>query len=203
MEKDKRRYYSGSYHRYFQNYSERREVDQNGKMHITRVYIGKYYCPDLTEKGLLWRKAAYIGLYLLSLILFIWSNTRPLVCMLSRPVGICQCLSLLSLLWLLLGVIAFVIQPKKLEEKHFRDSVVNLKRACILSAGCLLATAAAVAWFLYCFKGYEREESLICLAMYMVAAGIVIAIYWIENRVQYLILPEKNERPPKSSVIQY
>ena len=203
MGETKRQYYSQPYHRYWQDYSERKVCDQNGNIRIERVYVGKYYRPVFTAKELLKRKLGYTLLYLLGISLFIWCNTRPLVCMVSLPVGVGQCLSTLSLLWLLVELIAFWLQPEKLEEKHFRDTVTYFKRACLFSAGCLFATAIAIAWFLLYFNGFEFERSLECLVGYVVSAGVVLSIYCIHKRVRYLVLPGRNERPPESSMIEY
>jgi len=62
-DRDSRLWHSRFYHRYFEGYTENKELDQNGKERIRRIYTADWYGQDLP-------KGKRIGVRLLYMMLF-------------------------------------------------------------------------------------------------------------------------------------
>lgn len=70
---------SGSYHRFFEGWAEYETLTASGKVRISRVYVGEYYCIDLSRRtqnllrGILWVAV------ILSIALFIIGSVQNTV----------------------------------------------------------------------------------------------------------------------------
>jgi hypothetical protein len=117
--------YNKSYHRFFEGYVEKVEQSPDtGKAHISRIYAGDYYVPQVSEQKWKETKLTYLALYLGSVVALIlqgigqsgkqWYIVVPLV------------LGLLLEVWLGFYVFAYASHPPKLNIREYRD-LENLK----------------------------------------------------------------------------
>ena len=185
----KKEYHSRSYHRFFEDYMEER-VEENGKFHIVRIYIGDYYCPVLTKKARKARRFWTAVLYLLTILIYGYCATRRYVVNTVWFVAVCQGLCLIALFWFLIPLYYYLSAKEKMTVRQFRDASGLLKKVSLWAAICFGCTVIAVA--VACFFTWKYMigiQELLLLLLFFIDSGMMFMIYKMEKNTKYEVLP--------------
>ena len=188
--------HSKAYHRFFEGYSEIKVPKPDGKGYsIQRIYTGNYYRPDLSVNKRVLLRVLYIMLFLCMGYLFVSSAVLPLASNSTWYVVITQVVSIPFLFWILLSFFWYVPARQDLTLDEYRSSSLALKRAALGSAAGLGLAVVASLVFLFLNSSASPAAELFCAARYLVGGLLALAMYFVEKKVNYLIIPSGNTLP--------
>lgn len=195
--------HSRAYHRFFSGYSEFNAPRADGRsFSIQRVYTGNYYSQDLTARQRTWLRLRLACAYLVAVLLFGWSATRPLPVNTQWYMVITQAASLFFLSWVFISFIYYFSAPTRMTVAEYRFSSLGFTRAsfgAVINLG--LGALAAVLYAL--LHGSEPAGPvLLCGLGFLLAALASLTAYRTERGVPYLIIPSENKAPEDSVEIQ-
>ena len=194
--------HSRSYHRYFEDYAESQVLDENGRVIIRRVYVGRYYRVKLSDRSLRRQKLLFVLLYLLAAVLFLWAGSTLRVSAVGAA-AVFTAAALIALLWLAVPVFRRLTAPREMEVRAWRESAEQLRHVSLGAAVCLLACAVVTCGVCAASPDHSMAEAVPGLILYVLSGGLALAIHLLERRTEYEILPPKHQRPEGSSPIRY
>lgn len=197
-----RNYHSRSYHKFFEDWAEKRVYDINGKQHVERVYIGKYYRSPLTTKQRIVQRGLYVFLYILSVGLFIMSGIRDIPVNHSIIPSLSVAVCIFPLAWLLFPLFRNLTVQREMIIRQYRASSLDLIRVSGITSGVLAITALINLLFLVTGNG-PLGETILCAVGYLIAAGFLFILRYSEQHLKYEILPPRASRPEHSTIIEF
>lgn len=197
-----RNYHSRSYHKFFEDWAERKVYDINGKMHVERVYVGKYYCSPLTTKQRVIQRVLYVLLYILSVALFTISGIRDIPVNHATIPSLSVALCIFPLAWLVFPLLRNLTMPREMIIRQYRTSSLDLIRISGIAAFALAVASLVNLLFLVTGIGPLRE-TIVCALGYLAAAGFLLGLRLLEQHVKYKILPPRASRPEHSTIIEF
>lgn len=134
-DRDSKLWHSLAYHRYFEGYTEYKELDRNGKEHTRRVYTAPWYAQDLTRRQAVWLRISYVVLFLLM------CGTVAAAGVLQGGAGtafyivLAEMITLILLVWLGYTLIVnYLFAPKKMTLHDYHASSGTLKQSSLALA---------------------------------------------------------------------
>lgn len=198
-EKKRRFSYSKAYHRYFEGYSERVVAGSDGKtQRIERVYNGDYYRQDLPRKRAVYLRILYVFLLICAAYLFISGAVQPLAINTNKSTVFPQVLSLGFLFWTVITFFHYLPIGRKMTISEFRRSSRYLLLATL--GGAISLGLAGVASLLFTLINPSDEIAPILLssAKFLGAGLLILAMYLIERKVNYMIIPNPHKLSEES-----
>lgn len=189
-------YHSKNYRRHFEGWSEVRQADADGKVHIRRVYTGVYHRAKLSDGKIRLLRLAYALLWLAAVALFFFAATRPSQSNTVAYVTALQGLGVVALAWLMWALYNFVTAglSMTLGEFHYAGAV---KRSALFSAAALGLTAAGT----LLYRLTHSDGQWLCAVLFLLAALCCLGIYLLEARVPYDSFLSDREPPENSTQI--
>lgn len=195
------KYKNSSYHRYFEDYTERIVPKTNGSgTKVELYYIGEYY----SQKGKTWqiaaRKSGYLLLFLMAAVLFVRCGVKDWAGGQSWYLIITEAAVLLSLNWLLYALFCYIISKRKMTIGAYKSGSRSVIYASKVSVACLAATLVAQ---IVCLFSSGREQVLLQidgvkgfylsqilnLAGYLLAGILIGLIGCLESKSIYIKMP--------------
>lgn len=198
-----RTYHSRSYHKFFEDWAERKVYDSNGKMQVERVYIGNYYRSPLSKQKRVIRRIQYILLYALAVAFFVISGTQDVPVNHATIPSLFVAVCIFPLTVLLLPLFRNLTMPEEMIIRQYRAASLDLIRISAVSAGVLAVTALVQLLFLVVMDNSCMLETILCAAGYLIAAGGIFLLHLLERRLEYEIIPPRADRPENSTVIKF
>lgn len=196
-------YHSRSYHKFFEDWAEWKVYDENGKMHVERIYVGNYYCSPLNKRQRIVRRVLYVLLYILSVASFIMSGIRDVPVNHAMLPSLATAVCLFPLALLALPLCRYLTAPEEMIIRQYRFSSLDLIRMSGITAVTLTVAMLFDLLFLIMTDGTPVWETLFCALGYFTAAGFTFILHQLEQRLDYKILPPRTSRPENSTVIQF
>jgi len=190
-------FHSKSYRRHFEGYSEYREKDSNGTVHIRRVYTGVWHQQKLSRPQRLRLRLFYIFFYVLSAVLFGLSVSRPVTANASWYIAAPQAMVVVGFLWLLYALVGYLTAPEKMTLADYR-SVASLCSALRFVSAGLLICAVLVAGHAFIPARSHLVAQLICCLLLLASAGCLMLILRRENSIIYDSFLSEQQAPPDS-----
>lgn len=128
---DKALRFSRTYRRHFEDYTYKEATDKNGKTKMVRVYAGVYYTPVMSRAAQVARKLIYSIFWLLCVGTLIFSAGCEMKFNYLRQGALVYVLASLALLWMLSGLINYLIAPMHRMTGEWRSSTESLKRSTV------------------------------------------------------------------------
>ena len=179
-------FHSHSYHKHFEDYVERVQIDSRGTKKIIRTYIGNYYRNNLTKRLSLGIKAVYLALYLLTVVLFLKAGTAPVMSNTKWYVVLPEFLNLLVLLWLLKTMIYYATAGKALTVGEYRYTSRSLLHTTLAAAISFGATLMGILVSAHAVPGGRNMKDIrICAAEILICGICMLAVYVTEKRIKY------------------
>lgn len=180
-------FHSRNLRRYFEGWSESREMDDTGRVRRRRVYTGVYHRARLSDGGIALQRLSYALLWLAAAALFVYAATRPAGNDAPVYVTVLQGVALIALAWLLWSLFNYLLSGfnMTLGEYYYAGA---LKRAALFSAAALAATAVGT---LVHALGGGGPGVVLCIALYPLSALCCVGIFLIESRISYDAFPGK------------
>jgi hypothetical protein len=202
LQKDKRnepKPASRAYHRFFEGYSEIKVDKPMGKgSKIKRIYTGNFFRQDLSKKKRFLAKAVHAILYLLAVGLFMLNAIFPLKSNTAWYTVLPAAMSILFLFWAAIALFSYIPAKKEMTIAEYRFSSLYLKKAALGSSICLSAAALSTIAFIMLNPCEQILQEIIYGMKYMAAGLLMMAVYRIEEKIQYLEVPSKNTSPENS-----
>ena len=183
-DRDSRLWHSHAYHRYFEGYTEYRELDQNGKEHLRRVYTSSWHIQDLTKKQRILVRCLYVFLFLLMAGAVALAGFRQTAGGKAFYVVIPVLAVLCVLMWLgYILLVNYLFLPEKMTVHDYRASSVSLSRAALVLVIAFLASAA-----LSLLEGAligDISQTAIPAAAFLLGAVCAFLMRWTEGRIPW------------------
>ncbi len=177
--------HSTFYHRYFEDYSERRVVGADGKRRIERSYTGRWYERACTPQQWVLTKLLYPLVCLAALAAFYLPYCLPLAVNRSLLVGAPCMLSAVGAVFLLLTLLWCVTAKRRMTSYEYRSGFHRLPRLClILAAVMALCALLAALVLLRSVPGSAAEWSPVLGSA--AGAALLAALARFEKRAEYL-----------------
>lgn len=187
-DRDAHAWHSGSYHRYFEGYTEKRIVTPDGRERIERVYTGTWYRQDLSGARYVLLRCAYL------LLLLAMTGTVALAGWAQGSGGrafytVIPEMATLGLLCYVLYIllVSYFFAPRRMTAHDYKASSVALKTASrLLCAAFALDAAAALLDMLCRQPGHTYVSVPLTVACFLAGAGLGAVMGAIERRVPYV-----------------
>lgn len=198
---EKQPHHSQVYHKYFEGYAEK-QVIKDGKIRIERVYVGNYYRASGLNRARILRKILYVLLYFISVFSLVSAGLLDLEINYFKCTAITQAAGFFTLLLFLIPLFFHTIAPITMTIRDFRDSSENLKRLGLAATVALGINFVLMLFSIITGKAPFRA-SWRCLLANALSCCAIFAVFLLEKRQKYEIIPPSNRRPEKSSIIRY
>lgn len=186
-------WHSRYYHRYFKDYKEILESSEDGRPRIRRIYVGSYHEAQVSAGKWLGLKLGYCALTVVSFAVFaafaLQSNPVNMTWYGVLPQVAALC-AYLFLAWFLIGRL---FAPQKLTKQQYAEYSKNVKLIARV-AGLSQFGGGAVAlghWFLCAGPAAQLMQA----AGFVCSALGVLAIWWLEGKIPYIVVGNTNKAP--------
>lgn len=183
-------WHSRAYHRDFDGWVEVPELDERGRTRIRRIYTGAYYKAALTDKSWRLRRVWYILLILASTVLFGLAAVSSAAGNTVRWAVLPQVISVFCYIFLLWFWVLRLFVPRVMTKGQRRECARNLRLAALIGT-ISLALSAVCALIAALMTGGGASEFLPA-GGFLLAAGCVFAVFWMENRTDYDWIKNEN-----------
>ena len=190
-----------AFQKYFEGYTIVKVPKKFGKGYtVTRIYTDFYLMHDITDEEWKRRRLAYIGMELLSLVLFLFGAVCRLPSNTWKPIGLITGITLVCMVFSVIYVLYYATRPrlmKRYDGSHVHKKVI---RWCMASGGTLIlmATAATVFTAFVTDKMYFAE--LINVVLYILAGALNLVISRIEKDMFFLEKPNDTKIPLEAQI---
>jgi hypothetical protein len=176
--------FSHTYRRHFEDYAYREMTDKNGKTKMVRVYAGVYYTPMISRRAQALRKLSYSMFWLLCGGALVFSAGCELKFNFLKQGALIYGLVCLALLWILSGLINYLIAPMHRTIGEWRDSAESLKKSTV---GGTIAFALCAGMNLIQLLAQRNQVSmrLCCVLVCLVGGGTALLWSVLEKKTVY------------------
>jgi len=189
--------HSSYYHRYFEGYTEVVEPDGS----IKRKYTAEWIIQDLTEEQRKRVKAVYIGLNVLSIVLFSLAMTRPTAANSSLLVAVTGLPAILMLIMTAAFSLVYLTNPRQMT-RYEGDRGKKLSVSALVTAVLYAATAVlTVAYCVFVQHGAGAGE-IAAIGLLFLAAAVIYCVRVIEKRIPYTEKPNDAVLPKDGTMIR-
>lgn len=176
---------SSGFDAYFQGYTVAQVKKKNGKYRTVRVYTAPYQVHDMTDEEWVRQKVAVGGLTMLAVAFYLWAALDRITSNTVAYVALAGGLSAACLLFVVANAISYLFNKRKMTIYECTNTHKALLRWTLLAAICLGATVLANLLYLILNRGDQWLGVLWCMARYLISAGAVAILYWMEERTFY------------------
>jgi len=182
-DRDTRLWHSRYYHRYFEGYTETRELDANGKERIRRIYTADWYVQNLPKGRRIGVRLLYMMLFAMMIATVIGAGILQGGTGTRFYIVIPELVTLCLLSWLgYVLLVNYLFMPKKLTVHEYKASSLSL-RIVTLAAAIVFAFDALMAALDLALVGGARGGWVI--AMFLGGAVCAWVMRLVESRIHY------------------
>lgn len=178
--------HSTFYHRYFEDYSERRVVGADGKRRIERSYTGSWYERACTPRQWALTKLLYPLVGLAALAAFYLPYCLPLAVNRSLLVGVPCMLSAVGAVFLMLTLLWCVTAKRRMTSYEYRSGFHRLPLFCLIQAAVMALCALLAAFVLLTGAQRTAAEEWSPVLGSAAGAALLAALARFEKRTEYL-----------------
>lgn len=182
--KDQTLRFSRTYRRHFEDYIYTEMTDKNGKTKMARVYVGMYYTPAMSRKMQMLRKLLYTLLWLLCCGALVLCAGCELKFNFLRRGALIYGLISLALIWMLSGLINYLIAPMHRTRGQWRDSAESLKKSTV-SGGITFALCAGMNLIQLFVYRNQAGTRLFCILVCLAGGGLSFLWNDLEKKTVY------------------
>ena len=185
---------------FFRDYTEYRIPGKKGKGYsYRRLYTGDYYELDLPGRTWIAVKAVYLLLWSAATVLFVSGTIDVYSVEVTTVLFIVQAVTGWLLLWLLFSILEYVFSPrrKNIREYEYGNKVRHKGLYCCI--GIMVCTVFTVA---VSVGKTETAELIFGILKMATAAGFSLGIYYLENKMKYLTVPNSYVLPDNAELIE-
>lgn len=194
--------HSGSYHRHFQGWAERKVPREDGKgTRIERVYVADYSRYEESDAAWKSKKLILLVLFLLTAALSVLADTREALVNHIPAIGIAQILSFLPMIYFLYRLILQLAAPRNMTIGQ-RDGAVNaFRKASLLYAAVLSAlTVAMPIAAIFTMKSITGADWM-ATGLKLLSAAAAFLLFFTEKRRKLIRVPNGNTAPHEANEI--
>lgn len=195
--------HSRAYHRYFEDFAEKKYNDAKGRPRIERIYVGSYYRRNTSDQKHRVFKLVYAAMYILSLVAFLYAGSRDAQANLTIYAVLPITLSLISMICLFIPLFYSVTAPREMMIRVYRISSERLTAFSLLAAALMALNAVIAVMSVFLIPGAAVCGQYQSIAGFLVSALILLSLWRMEKQMDYEELPPRNERPPKAPIIKF
>ncbi|MBR1822188.1 MAG: hypothetical protein IJ769_11295 [Clostridia bacterium] len=182
-DRDSRLWHSRSYHRYFEGYTEYKELDQNGKERIRRVYAADWYQQDLPKGKRIGVRLLYSLLFLMMVAAVVGAGILQGGAGTRFYIVIPELVTLCLLSWLgYVLLVNYLFMPKKLTVHEYKASSLTLRIVTLAAAVAFAADALMAALDLALVGGARGGWAI---ALFLAGAACAWVMRLVESRIHY------------------
>lgn len=184
----------GYYHKYFEGYKEDRVLNRNGRgTHIEYTYASYYFRQDMKDSMRVLLRILYVVMAAGTACAFLYASSRTVHCNQVIYMALCQAVTTLALLWFFWVLIYYIFAPREMTVYKYKSTAIQILKVCKWLAAALVLDAAAVIADMLVTGSFLQKEEMLCMASYLLAAGIAAGIGMIERSLPYERLSNDKE----------
>jgi hypothetical protein len=185
-------FHSHFFHRYFEGYTEYRDVDEKGKVHIRREYTGTVYISELSGGEYWLLRAVYVILFAAMLYFLYQASMRQTAFGNNLFLVLPEIATVACFFWMFYTLlVSYVFAPKRMTIDDYRTSSGSLIRVSKLLA--VLSALDALVSFVLALIGHAAAEGYMAALFFLGNAAIAAIIFLIEQKTPYQeIVPQKS-----------
>lgn len=183
-------WHSRAYHRDFDGWVEVPELDERGRTRIRRIYTGAYYKAALTDRAWKLRRVWYILLILASAVLFGRAAVSGAAGNTVRWAVLPQVVSVFCYIFLIWFWVLRLFVPRVMTKGQRRECARNLRLAALI--GTIALALSAVCALVAAILTHGGVSELLPAGGFLLAAGCVFAVFWMEDRTDYDWIKNEN-----------
>ena len=195
-----RGWHSRAYHRHFEGYVEREEVNAAGKTVIRRVYTGEFRRLELPKRKRVGLRLTYFILWALMAAAFGFSASRPIGANHSWYLAISQMLGVCSLGYVFIKLLTHSTAPRNLTVGDWKASSLGLIKGSLVNFWLMELTAVLTLLYLFLESG-QYLTHLLCVGLYALSGLLSMFINRLEANAPYTVFPSSEEAPDEGSYI--
>lgn len=158
---------------------------KNGRgVSYKRIYTGKYYSREISRGKDIRNRLLYCTLYLVSIFFLIDGARRSAVDEAARYFSIPLILAVIAAVWLLVSLVTYLTNPRRLNAFYYRKSSHHLVLTAWLTAAGMGLSAVLCAVHELFVKGNAAGDTA-SMIEYAAAAAALAAMAVLEKRVPY------------------
>lgn len=181
---DMRMFHSASYHRHFEEYTEYRTIQPDGRTRLVRAYTGKWYRQKVSSGQYVMLRAGDLFCYLLMLLCFNMAAKTSGAAGVSGCAAVAGCISVLllsALAYVLL--VNYIFAPRRMTVGDYKSGSGALKALSAAMTVSFLLDAFVV--LLYGMLHWDVGLETASMLRYLLCAGLAFSIFVMERKVIY------------------
>jgi hypothetical protein len=194
--------HSGSYHRHFQGWAERRVARENGKgTRIERVYVADYFRYEETDTVWKSKKLILPILFLLMAALSVLADTRDAAVNHIQAIGIMQILAFLPMVYLLYRLVLQLAAPRNMTVGERDAAVDGFRKASLIYAIVLAALTVAMPMGAAIVQKSIGSADWTAAGLKLLSAAAAFLLHFTEKRRSLTKVPNEKTAPSESNEI--
>lgn len=196
-------YHSRFYHRYYEGFTEKEQLDESGNKKINRLYTGTYYSPDLSAAERKKHKAASVLFYLLSLACYVCAAIQRVSINSVWYIALLQTGVLMGCLWLAWLMYYHLTAKEKMTVRIYKDASLRFRQVSLGVALFLFGIVIFSMFYIMKESPAELRRVLGTLVCYAASGTFMFLMQGYEKRVSYLTIENETKKPEKGVTIRY
>lgn len=194
-------FHSRTYHRHFEDWAEVQRAEDDGHVHIERVYVGTYYISSLSRRKQVLLKIGFVLAWLTIIALFIAGAVQQTEANSLWYVTVFEAVATASLFWMLIALVHYLTAPEKKTINDYRSSSLSVQNSSILATAALFLTALfTLIQKMIHFQDASGKQWL-SIVVFLLAGVLCFGVNRVEKRAPYAEIPSDREAPEGSIVI--
>lgn len=197
-------FHSLSYHRFFENYTERQVVGKNGRKRIVREYAGPIYQQELSPLNYVLLRLLYLSLFVVMIWMVILAGVPGRASDSAWYMAVTELATilLLSLMGYTL-LTGYLFVPRQMTTGDYNESSRFLLWKAMGLGICFSLDAAATLLYIVLHQNIIGKADWRALAAFLVGAGIAFSMWFMERNIPYQVTnpSEKNVRDGEIEIL--
>lgn len=180
---------SRAYRRHFEGYATYVKTDAKEKKHTYRTYTGILYTPTLKKQQQITFKLLYSFIWALCFMCLLFCAMQMLPVNSQWFSALAQAFSAGCLLWVLWGQFNYLIAHEQRTVGEWKTSTQSLKKSLPTAATAFVLNALINLGYLLFVATDHLWKELICVAVYLAGAALLLIWNKIERAIKYVETP--------------
>ncbi len=187
--------HSHGYHSYFEGWTEVKQVKENGRFKIKRIYTSAWIVRDLSTAKCVMVRLLYLITYLCGAGFYLWALNLPTGSNFSAYVALPGLISIVFLFLAAVHVIAYLFAEKRWTIHTYRVCHENFQLAMLTSSACMCLTGVMSAIYLILDRSKTNTVGIMAISSIFVGAACLGGLFLLEHRASYKQMENDTKLP--------
>ena len=195
--------HSRHYHDYFEGYAEKQIPASTGsKARIERVYVREYYKQDVTDSARVILRICYAVLFAAGAGIFFYTAVRSTEANMAYYVSVSFFLTMAGLFWTAVALVSWFSAPKEMTVWQYHSGSGRLPDAALVTGVTMIIDMAVTGLFIILNRDCNLKTNFISMTGFLLSALFIFTLFFIEKKITYIQIPNKNTRDSTSFIVE-